>query len=72
MSEAWRRLAKHRMLPNWFSRFGEHPAVGTTIPGMRKPAHVERNIAASDGERLPSRLVDALRAHRWDRMLDIP
>jgi len=50
----------------------EHPAVSTTIPGMRKPAHVERNIAASDGERLPSRLRDALRAHRWDRMLDIP
>ncbi|MDP9330248.1 MAG: ATP-dependent helicase [Actinomycetota bacterium] len=26
VSEAWRRLAKERMLPNWFSRFGEHPA----------------------------------------------
>jgi len=50
----------------------EHPAVSTTIPGMRKPQHVERNLAASDGERLPSRLRDALRAHRWDRMLDIP
>jgi aryl-alcohol dehydrogenase-like predicted oxidoreductase len=50
----------------------EHPAVSTTIPGMRKPTHVERNIAVSDGERLPSRLRDALRAHRWDRMLDIP
>ena len=50
----------------------EHPAVSTTIPGMRKPQHVERNIAGSDGERLPSRLRDALRAHRWDLMLDIP
>ena len=50
----------------------EDAAVGTTIPGMRKPAHVERNIAASDGEPLPSRLEDALRAHRWDRWLDIP
>jgi aryl-alcohol dehydrogenase-like predicted oxidoreductase len=50
----------------------EHPAVSTTIPGMRKPQHVERNIAVGDGERLPSRLHDALRAHRWDRMLDIP
>jgi hypothetical protein len=39
---------------------------------MRKPQHVERNIAVGDGERLPSRLHDALRAHRWDRMLDIP
>jgi aryl-alcohol dehydrogenase-like predicted oxidoreductase len=48
----------------------EHPAVSTTIPGMRRPAHVERNLAASDGVRLPPRLRDALRAHRWDRTLD--
>ena len=34
----------------------EHPAVSTTIPGMRRPAHVERNLAASDGVRLPPRL----------------
>ena len=29
VSETWRRLAKDRMLPNWFGRFGEHPATGT-------------------------------------------
>ena len=34
----------------------EHKAVATTIPGMRRPRHVERNLAASDGERLPPRL----------------
>jgi aryl-alcohol dehydrogenase-like predicted oxidoreductase len=45
----------------------EHPAVSTTIPGMRRPRHVERNLAASDGVPLPPRLRDALRAHRWDR-----
>jgi len=45
----------------------EHPAVCTTIPGMRRPRHVERNLAASDGVPLPPRLRDALRAHRWDR-----
>lgn len=45
----------------------EHPAVSTTIPGMRRRSHVERNMAASDGARLPPRLRDALRAHRWDR-----
>jgi aryl-alcohol dehydrogenase-like predicted oxidoreductase len=45
----------------------EHPAVSTTIPGMRKPRNVERNIAASDGVRLPPRLHDALKQHRWDR-----
>ncbi len=44
-----------------------NPDVGTVIPGMRKIRHVERNLAASDGELLPARLVDALREHRWDR-----
>jgi aryl-alcohol dehydrogenase-like predicted oxidoreductase len=48
----------------------EHPAVSTTIPGMRRPAHVERNLAASDGVRLPPRLHDALRNHRWNRSVD--
>ena len=50
----------------------EHRAVSTTIPGMRRPRHVERNLAASDGVRLPPRLHDALRAHRWDRSTVIP
>ncbi|HUK36049.1 MAG TPA: aldo/keto reductase [Vicinamibacterales bacterium] len=44
-----------------------NPAVSTVIPGMRRPAHVERNLAVSDDEPLPPRLFDALRAHRWDR-----
>jgi aryl-alcohol dehydrogenase-like predicted oxidoreductase len=48
----------------------EHPAVSTVIPGMRKPQHVERNLAASDGAPLPPRLMEALRAHRWDRRVD--
>ncbi len=47
----------------------EHPAVSTTIPGMRRVGHVERNLAAADGEPLPPRLREALRAHRWDRAL---
>jgi aryl-alcohol dehydrogenase-like predicted oxidoreductase len=50
----------------------EHPAVSTTIPGMRKPRHVERNLAASDGVTLPPRLLEALRAHRWDRESTTP
>jgi aryl-alcohol dehydrogenase-like predicted oxidoreductase len=45
----------------------EHPAVSTTIPGMRRPRHVERNVAASDGVPVPPRLRDALKAHRWSR-----
>ncbi len=48
----------------------EHPAVSTTIPGMRRPAHVARNLAASDAQPLPPRLRDALRDHRWDRKLE--
>jgi aryl-alcohol dehydrogenase-like predicted oxidoreductase len=44
-----------------------HEAVTTTIPGMRKVAHVRANLAASDGDPLPHRLRDALRSHRWDR-----
>jgi len=41
--------------------------VGTVIPGMRKPAHVESNIACSDaGPLLPELLIE-LREHRWVR-----
>jgi aryl-alcohol dehydrogenase-like predicted oxidoreductase len=50
----------------------QHPAVTTTIPGMRKPRHVERNLAAGDGTRLPDNLYRALREHRWDRTHVIP
>jgi hypothetical protein len=39
---------------------------------MRKLRHVERNVAASDSEPLPARLLEALRAHRWDRTHVIP
>ena len=46
----------------------EHRAVSTVIPGMRRVRHVERNLRVSDGEPLPPRLRDALRAHRWDRV----
>ena len=31
------------------------PTVSTVIPGMRKVRHVERNLAASDGERIAAR-----------------
>jgi aryl-alcohol dehydrogenase-like predicted oxidoreductase len=50
----------------------QHPAVSTVIPGMRKRRHVEANLAASDGRRLPDALVAQLRGHRWDRWIDIP
>jgi aryl-alcohol dehydrogenase-like predicted oxidoreductase len=47
----------------------ENQAVSTTIPGMRRVRHVERNLSASDGRPLPPRLREALRSHRWDRRL---
>lgn len=44
-----------------------HPAVSTIIPGMRKPSHVEGNIAASDAGPLSPQLIEDLRPHRWVR-----
>jgi aryl-alcohol dehydrogenase-like predicted oxidoreductase len=44
-----------------------NPDVATVIPGMRKRAHVEANVAVSDGRALDPSLLPALRAHRWDR-----
>lgn len=41
--------------------------VAVTIPGMRRPRHVQANTAASDAGPLAQDLIDALRAHRWDR-----
>jgi hypothetical protein len=37
---------------------------------MRKLEHVERNIAVSDGQRLPDSLMSELKGHRWDRTVD--
>jgi aryl-alcohol dehydrogenase-like predicted oxidoreductase len=46
--------------------------VSTVIPGMRKPGHVEANLAASDGRPLAGDVMTELRKHRWDRWIDIP
>lgn len=43
-----------------------HPGVSTVIPGMRRPAHVRQNLAAS-GRPLPTGVLETLRRHRWDR-----
>jgi aryl-alcohol dehydrogenase-like predicted oxidoreductase len=60
-------------LPDLALRFIlEHPAVTTTIPGMRRARHVDANLAVSDGRRLPPGLLEALRGHRWDRTTVIP
>lgn len=44
------------------------PDVSTAIPGMRRARHVDANLAASDHGPLPPGLIQALRAHRWDRV----
>jgi aryl-alcohol dehydrogenase-like predicted oxidoreductase len=41
--------------------------VSTIIPGMRKPRHVEANIATSDAGPLSDSLLTELRRHRWER-----
>src|SRR5205807_5738291 len=45
-----------------------HPAVSTTIAGMRKLEHVKQNIAASDAGPLDKPLLAELKKHRWDRV----
>ena len=44
-----------------------NPVVSTTIVGMRKQTHVRENLAASDAGPLDSKLLQALKKHRWDR-----
>ena len=44
-----------------------NPDVSTIIPGMRRPAHVEANLMASEKGPLAPELIETLRGHRWDR-----
>jgi aryl-alcohol dehydrogenase-like predicted oxidoreductase len=68
-AEALKNLLPEGMtLPELAMRFSiSHPAVSTSIPGMRKPENVRQNIAVSDGKPLTPELIETLRAHRWDR-----
>jgi aryl-alcohol dehydrogenase-like predicted oxidoreductase len=55
-------------LPELSLRFVlSHPAVSTTIIGMRKAEHVHENVATSDAGPLDSGLLRELKKHRWDR-----
>lgn len=55
-------------LPQMALRFIlSNPVVSTTIPGMRKSAHVESNASASNAGPLGTALLDELKKHRWDR-----
>jgi aryl-alcohol dehydrogenase-like predicted oxidoreductase len=48
------------------------PDVTTVIPGMRRIAHVDANLAAGDGVPLASAAVTRLKRHRWDRTYVVP
>jgi aryl-alcohol dehydrogenase-like predicted oxidoreductase len=50
----------------------ESPDVSTIIPGMRKPRHVEANLAASDGKALSRDVMAKMRQHRWIRDYFVP
>lgn len=61
-------LPADRSLAETALRFAiSHPAVHTVIPGMRRAAHVQANVAAVERGTLASPDIDLLRAHRWDR-----
>jgi aryl-alcohol dehydrogenase-like predicted oxidoreductase len=60
-------------LPDLALRFIlHHPAVSTTIPGMRRVRHVEANLGAAAAPPLEPAMIAALRAHRWDRDTPLP
>src|SRR5271167_4113682 len=55
-------------LPEMALRFIlSHPAVSTTIAGMRRHDHVRQNIEASDAGALDKSLLAELKKHRWNR-----
>jgi aryl-alcohol dehydrogenase-like predicted oxidoreductase len=61
-------LPQGMSLPEVALRFVlSHPAVSTTVVGMRKSQHVRENTALSDAGVLPADLLRELKRHRWDR-----
>jgi aryl-alcohol dehydrogenase-like predicted oxidoreductase len=61
-------VPKGMTMPEMALRFVlSNPSISTVIPGMRKPAHVKLNCAASGDGELPASLLAELRNHRWDR-----
>jgi len=63
-------LPKNMSLPELALRFILcNKTVSTTIIGMRTLDHLHKNVAVSDGGRLPDDLLTRLRQHRWDREL---
>jgi aryl-alcohol dehydrogenase-like predicted oxidoreductase len=62
-------LPKAMTLPEMALRFIlSNDDVHVVIPGMRKEAHVDANVRASDAGALDARLLESLRPYRWDRV----
>jgi aryl-alcohol dehydrogenase-like predicted oxidoreductase len=60
--------AEAATLPELALRFClSHEAVSTVIPGMRRLATVDANVAVADGRRLSPGLLAALAQHAWPR-----
>jgi len=49
-----------------------NPDVATIIPGMRRPKHVDANMAVADGKPLNPETLSRLARHRWDRGYVLP
>jgi aryl-alcohol dehydrogenase-like predicted oxidoreductase len=49
-----------------------NPDVATIIPGMRRPKHVDANLAVSDGKPLNPETLARLARHRWHRGYVLP
>jgi len=61
-------LPEGMTLPEMALRFIlSNPNVTTIIPGMRKPRHVDANLAASAQGGLSENLIAELHQHRWER-----
>ncbi|MEN8173687.1 MAG: aldo/keto reductase, partial [Chloroflexota bacterium] len=62
-------LPENMSMPEMALRFIlNEDRISTIIPGMRKLAHVEANMAVSQAGALPPELHGRLRKHRWDRV----
>jgi len=68
-AEELKKILPHDMtLPETAIRFIlSHPAVSTTIPGMRKVGNVDSNVQTALKGPLSASLLRTLRHHRWDR-----
>jgi aryl-alcohol dehydrogenase-like predicted oxidoreductase len=69
-TEALKKLldGEAKTLPELALRFCLGPdAVSTVIPGMRRLASVDANVAVSDGRRLSPALRETLKVHAWPR-----